>query len=43
MLKQDIKCGIRVLLLKQSAFTLRMRWSLQKYLIPTQLYPKSLT
>jgi len=43
MLIQDIKCGIRVLLLKHSEFTLRKLWSLQIFLIPTQVYPKSLT
>jgi len=43
MLIQDSKCGIRVLLLQQSEFTLRKFWSLQIFLIPTQVHPKSLT
>jgi hypothetical protein len=40
MLIQEIKCGIRVLLLEQSEITLGKRWSLQSFLIPTQVYPK---
>jgi len=42
MLIQDIKCGIRVLLLYQSEFTMRRSWSLQIFLIAKQGYPKSL-
>jgi len=43
MLIQDYKCGIRVLLLYQSEFTMRKWWCLQILLIPIQVYPKSLT
>jgi len=43
MLIQDIKCGIRVLLLQQSEFTMRNRGSIQIFLIPKHVYPKSLT
>jgi len=43
MLIQDIQCGIRVLLLEQSGFTITKRLYLKIFLIPIQVYPKSLT
>jgi len=43
MLIQDNKSGIRVFQLEESEFTLRKRWSLQIFLIPTEVYPKSMT
>jgi len=43
MLIQEIKCGIRGLLLEHSEITLGKRWYLQLFLIPSQVYPKSLT
>jgi len=43
MLIQDFICGVRVLLLQESEFTLSMWWYLKIFLIPIQVYPKSLT
>jgi len=43
MLVQDIKFGIRVLLLYQFDITMRKKRSLKLFLIATQEYPKSLT
>jgi hypothetical protein len=42
MLILDIKFGTLALLLEQSDFTLRKLWYIQLFLIPTQVYPKSL-
>jgi len=43
MLIQDLKCGIRELLLQQSDFTMRKKWYLQIFLFPIQVNPNLLT